>query len=506
MMYSYDAKTEKDSVTGTRSMWRLNPKVFRVDFYDLSEYERKLKGYEVRVDALNSWVNRRLETSVNGNAFFGGSYDAADGNSFVITHSIPREPIHSMAALQHSTANGFLLQKPEQGYTGLNGRQPMLPQISHAIGNSLAPSVLASSETSRLTTGNRPVADHSYLANRELWDSWFFSSVAPQEERTYSSRRLQRKVAEDFLTGEVPLPVAQYQPELRGEEPSRILSQLFGRSGVNPQAVDLMASLIRVEGMFNVNSTSVEAWRVLLSSLAGEDIVTQSTVGSEKRVGEAGGIPVAGLMVPNDAVARGRGGVLARDPEQWIGRRVLSEDEIGELAEAIVREVRKRGPFLSLADFVNRRVGSESDLTRAGAIQAALDSEEVTINDAYNEGARSVAAGAAKGLPYPAAEEGAAALGIPGIVKQADVLTPIAPILSARSDTFLIRGYGEARNAEGVVVARAWCEALVERGHEFVTGSSRPEIRPDDVPDRIDKIFGRRFHMRSFRWLSQGEV
>lgn len=506
MMYSYNAKTETDTQTGTRSMLRLNPRAHRIDFYDLSEYERKLKGYELRVEALNSWVNRRLETSVTGNAFFGGSFDAADGTSFVITHSIPREPIHSLAALQHSTANGFLLQKPERGYTALNGRQPMLPQISHAIGNSLAPSVLSSSETSRTTTGDRPVADHSYLANLNLWDSWFFSSIAPQEANTFSSRRSQQEVAKDFFEGAEPLPVAQYKPNLGAEDPTSVLPRLINRRGVTPEAVDLVASLIRVEGMFNVNSTSVEAWRVLLSSLAGEDVVTQGEAGDENRVEVGTGVPVAGLLVPNDVEAEGKGVVRIRDPEGWVGRRVLSEEEIDELAQAIVREVRKRGPFLSLADFVNRRVGSESDLTRAGAIQAALDSDDVSINGAYNGGDRAVPAAVANGLPHPAAEEGAAAFGIPGIVKQADILTPIAPILSARSDTFLVRGYGEALDAEGNVVARAWCEARVERGSEYVTGTTSPEIRPDALRDPVDEKFGRRFHVRSFRWLSQGEI
>ncbi|BCX46325.1 hypothetical protein HAHE_02330 [Haloferula helveola] len=505
MMYSYDAKTERDSLTGSRSMLRLNPRAHRIDFYDLTEYERRLKGWEVRVDALNSWVNRRLETSANGNGFFGGSYDAADGNSYVITHAIPREPIHSMAALQHSTANGFLLQAPQQGYTALNGRQPMMPLIAHAIGNSLAPSVLSPYETSRLTTGSRPVADHSYLANLELWDSWCFSSVAPQERNTYARRRAQRNVADDFLTGEQSLPVAHYKPNIGNEDTARLLARMFDRNGPKAEAVDLMASLIRVEGMFNVNSTSVEAWRVLLSSLLDEEIVTQNDSGDEQSTPAGDGVPVASLVVPNDLIADGQGAVPARDPAQWVGRRVLSEEEIGELAEAIVREVRRRGPFLSLADFVNRRVGSDEELARAGAIQAALDADEVSINEAYR-GDRSVAAIATNGLPFPAAEEGATAAGIPGIVKQADILTPIAPILSARSDTFVIRAYGESVDETGKVVARAWCEALVERGRDYVTGQSDPDVRPDQLREAVDEEFGRRFYLRSFRWLTPAEV
>ena len=76
------------------------------------------------------------------------------------------------------------------------------------------------------------------------------------------------------------------------------------------------------------------------------------------------------------------------DSAQWNGRRELTEEEIKLLPEANVREVRKRGPFLSLADFVNRRPGSDKSLARAGAIQSALDSMDVPINEDYNTGSR----------------------------------------------------------------------------------------------------------------------
>jgi hypothetical protein len=506
LMYSYNVKTETGSETGTRSLLRFNPRAHRVDFYDLTKFERDLKPYEFKMEALNSWVNRKLETSANGNAYFGGSYDAADGNCFVTTHSVPREPIHSLAALQHSMANGFMMQAPQQGYTALNARQPMLPQISHAIGNSFAPAVLSSSETEGLTSGNRPLADHSYLANAALWDGWFFSSVAPHETGNHSVQRSQRQAAEQFLDGSKPLPISQYRPALGSKGVAESLASLFSRNDPSPGATDLMASLIRVEGMFNVNSTSVEAWRVLLSSLMGEDVVTRDDLGKLSRREVAEGVPVAGLMAPANRLAKGTGAITANEPEQWIGRRVLKEDEITLLAETIVREVRKRGPFLSLADFVNRRVGSDPALARAGAIQSALDSDEVPINAAYNAAARSVDSVTAARLPFPEAEEGARAAGIPGIVKQADLLTPLAPILSARSDTFLIRAYGEAVDGNGRILARAWCEAEVERGADFLSGEDPRETRPADLSNAVDREFGRRFKIHSFRWLGSKEI
>ena len=57
----------------------------------------------------------------------------------------------------------------------------------------------------------------------------------------------------------------------------------------------------------------------------------------------------------------------------------LSDDDIEALAEAIVEQVKARGPFMSLSDFVNRRIGNDSR-SNHGALQAAI--EQAAINDA----------------------------------------------------------------------------------------------------------------------------
>jgi hypothetical protein len=175
------------------------------------------------------------------------------------------------------------------------------------------------------------------------------------------------------------------------------------------------------------------------------------------------------------------------------------------LAEAIVREVRKRGPFLSLADFVNRRVGRDRELARAGAIQSALDSKDVEINKDQNT-ERAVAGGVANRFPFPEAEAGAMTFGSPALVKQGDILVPIAPVLSARSDSFIIRAYGEAKDGAGNITARAWCEAVVERDREYVDPADNAEMLPLQLTSDANRMFGRRFHMTSFRWLNSNEV
>jgi hypothetical protein len=109
-------------------------------------------------------------------------------------------------------------------------------------------------------------------------------------------------------------------------------------------------------------------------------------------------------------------------------------------------------------------------------------------------------------LEFPEAETGPLSQGIPGIVKQGDILTPIAPFLAARSDTFVIRGYGEARDAKGNVTARAWCEATVERGADFVNSSEKIETALGSLTDPSNREMGRRFALKSFRWLNVDEI
>ena len=507
MILSFEAKTEEGSDRGTRTLARFNPKAHQVDFYDLKEPERDMLPYEFRVEALNSWKNRSLEVSTNGNAYFGGGMNAEFGSSFLSTHSVPREPPVSLAMFQHAFANGFEMQKPTVGYATLNTREPMLPQVGHAIGNSFAPPMLAPDQTEGTLPGNRPLADHSYLANRELWDDWFLSGISPQTVSTFSRSRDQRRVATEFFDGTQRLPVTRYLPDIGPQDPTALVNRLISGSTPTALATTLVGSLMRVDGMFNVNSTSVEAWKSLLGALKGRPIIVRDANGAESTMATKDGtIPVANLAAPADELIDANGEVDSKEPNQWVGYRELKEEEIDALARAIVREIRKRGPFLSLADFVNRRVGTDKELARSGAVQSALDDADVPINKGFRSASREVNSRVASRFAFPEAEQGPKSIGSPGIVKQADILTPIAPILSARSDSFIIRAYGEAVDAAGKVIARAWCEAVVERDREYVDPQDVPETVAASLRSRTNQSFGRRYRMLSFRWLNPSEV
>jgi len=286
----------------------------------------------------------------------------------------------------------------------------------------------------------------------------------------------------------------------------------------------------------------------------------------------------------------------------WTNYRELDDKQINELAGAVVEEIRARGPFMSMADFVNRRLINQrnpaDDFGLKGALQAAID--KTTINDnaiaaaggtfqapkspadmaledpnkhlygnmltskgwwGQNSAYPSIKANqrfpslkAMSKNPSASNPDIIAGLGAPGIVTQMDVLNSIGPNLTARSDTFVVRAYGEALDDAGNVIGKAWVEVIVQRTAEYVAmtvGQKYPdyvepnrrklayrvnssggkeydkqvlpemyEISPAPTPpsstalektallqeQRLNRILGRRFRPASLRWLTANEI
>jgi len=191
---------------------------------------------------------------------------------------------------------------------------------------------------------------------------------------------------------------------------------------------------------------------------------------------------------------------IGKENDNWQGFRTLSDAQIKTLADNIVKEVKLRGPFLSLGEFVNRRIVA-SNLGLKGALQSAIDTSGL------NGGAKMQDFPTAK---YPSDSQSNivpndTGVGIPGYLTQADLLQSIAPVITPRSDTFTIRAYGDARDKSGNVIAKAWCEAVVQRNPEFLDPSDAPTTPLSNVK-AVNQTFGRGFAIVSFRYLSPAEV
>ena len=316
------------------------------------------------------------------------------------------------------------------------------------------------------------IFDLSYELNQSLWDRYFLSTGTSREKS-------------DFVKdpADHPLPNGRLRPVTSSKTLGDDIAD-FHRA----------ASALTVDGGFNVNSTSVDAWEALLLSSLGvqgeNDLVTFPRIFN---------LP-GGTFDGSDASSR----------DAWIGQRALNRGEVKKLAQAIVEEVRLRGPFLSMADFVNRRL-RDDETGKMGALEAAL--KRSGVNASFRQ---SYPLDNSRSLPdykhmdnikdptrvEQTLKPDTGAWGALGNVTQADLLQSLGPVLTARSDTFVLRTYGSSFDPDGKVIAEAWCEAVVQR--------TPVPLTPDDTglnPDASESLdFGRAFEVKRFRWLHRDEV
>ena len=93
-------------------------------------------------------------------------------------------------------------------------------------------------------------------------------------------------------------------------------------------------------------------------------------------------------------------------------------------------------------------------------------------------------------------------------------MTALAPVANVRSDTFVIRAYGErvdpvtpGEYTNSEPRARAWLEAVVQRFPEGVVASDFADVDTGDWSQMIaDPKLGRRFRVIAFRWLNEDDL
>lgn len=399
-------------------------------------------------------------------------------------------------------------------------------------------------------TFNKPYYDISWHLNRAIWDRYFVSAVPASW------------TAADVAAGK-PLPNARMTVYRREGAAPAIDELRYSGSGTNA-AYDRAAAHLLVAGGFNVNSTSEQAWRALL---AGTNQLPNGTAYSGSASGKLNAV------TPRFARNAGAMNWTADSLERadYSGNRELALREgsetvseaadrlpcvVDELAKRIVEEVRLRGPFLSLGDFVNRRIVSSTSSAPAtgvkGALQRAIDRMQAPYEINVSDNIYDIPMGKNEDFPswkswkdyvnkppdilvsysdlpvdYLPANPGdskAHFLGKdagepdgafmsrsaynPKFLTQADLLSVLGPALSARSDTFLIRAYGEDVNPLDPtdIRARAWCEAVVQRTPDYMDTTDDPQVHPKDATQEINRKFGRRYKVVSFRWLSPADI
>ena len=460
---------------------------------------------------------------------WGRAYNA--GSNRTILFSVP-EQLASLAELQHCDLTGDEFQ-------GSTSRQP-----GNAVGNSYATPLVKRG----LLTQSRPdyeivgsphmdgpqadtwiynnYFDICYLLNAALWDSYYFSTL-PHGGST---------------------PVNPTLVNVGNVSPSASASK-------DPLAP---ATYLMIDGSFNCNCTDKNAWKIFLASARH----FKHTADSANQ--DQAAFPRTLEQTSTSAVPP-----TGNDADSFSGFRRLSDDQLDALAGEIVKQVRIRGPFVSLSHFINHSIHPLNDpsapcdpsLTRYGPLQCAIDESGANINFAGTKSAFSKVDPAADLVTFlekesaPRAdydgtdlagqltnadpkiadwavtstdnnfgagasiiadrdllhtdsfkrEQGYRSTGIPGWLTQADVLQVIGPALTTRSDTFRIRAFGEALDPNGKSTAKAYCEAIVQRVPDYVDPTDPPTDRGKKL-SQLNTTYGRHFQIISFRWLSPNEI
>ena len=448
---------------------------------------------------------------------------SSSGSEKTILFSVPSPPA-SIAQLQHVDLTG-------DDVSASIGHQP-----GNAVGNSYATPMVKRRLISQIRTDYELMGspngsgayktstnyyDIAYLLNAALWDSYYFSTVSRNDAPKPENPSIIRL---DSTT-----------PASRLKDPVTAASHLM------------------LDGAFNLNSTDKTAWKAFLGSAKhfkhAADTATNADAAFPRTLGQ---------------ISKSTSPPTGNDADSFSGLRRLTDAQLEALATEIVKQVRIRGPFVSLSHFVNRAladINTQPALTRCGALQTAIDECGANINFERKKNAFSkinatvdaVTLLEKQGAPRadydgtdtdsrpPDAdpsnpdwaitstdnnfgavasiladremlrdekfkpEQGFRSTGIPGWLTQADVLQVIGPSLTTRSDTFRIRAFGEALDANGKTLAKAYCEAIVQRVPNYVDLSNLPSARGSALSP-LNQIFGRKFEIVSFRWLSPDEI
>ncbi len=480
--------------------WLHNHPVVEGTEQDSRQVGNALDSYDVRLDevtSFNAFPGIEIDkTGGRNQGFYGASSTSSFGVSNVPMFRVPLVPAASL---------GDLI--PANLVSGSN-----LPRVTHPLGGSRAHPLIPTDMVTRPSPASAGglMLDHSYLLNDALWDRYFFST-ATDYNTTLLPGRNRGQLLRSFFNSEERLLNPRYVPVLAGQGSPEEQASSFDSLGT-AEFSRRIASSLAIDGPFNVNSDSVEAWKALLSSLRQAELLGWGKTGLSPKDKTA--FPRAGFPIAGDAESSGNATINVQGQIRWAGFRALTDEQIDLLAGAIVEEVRERGardkaPSLTLGEFVNRRLGSASGLhVLKGLLETAI--EKSKINDPFHaEDSKATTAAtslALAGIASPAAREGWTGEGAPSMLTQGDLLMALAPVITVRGDTFRIRAYGEARNNDGDLLAKAWCEAIVQRTPEYLDPEDDPELRTSELRAEANKRFGRKFSITSFRWLSPEEV
>ncbi len=515
---------------------------------DLLNLQRLNAAYQIHIQTIsgNAELGQLIGHHPNGESGYLGSTLEAP-ISTVPVYEVPTAPIQSLAGFSGlrlqpgwskavsrqqwgtknvNTAWWHKVAAYKSGVPGLGiGNSfavPMIPgdQIYeyHDISKNYPDSQIVGSGLPQDSHAFSDFWDHQMLVNDGLWDSWYNSSLADSQRPTGSGTDSLKSLLDKVFEKGESLPNDNYQT-IAGISGDTVIDDLLQEDGYLRSARYLVN-----QGAFNVNSTSEDAWYALFTGLREHHAVFRDANGFLKKIP----VPDGKALVTRHNVAIAatesswpRDGTAVNGLIGWTGVRFLEDSQLRKLAEECVKQVKSRGPFLNMSDFINRRLSNDEFGVR-GALQAAIDYDDSapdlqSINYRFKGSKDMVDPAAAAHYPFPDAGKGSLFTGAPGYVVQSDILKPLGNSLTVRDDSFRIRAYGEATDKDGKVLARAYCEAVVERTSQYIDPTNKPSVPavpldaqgdPAEVSQltAINQKFGRKLKIVSFQWLAPNEI
>lgn len=483
--------------------------------------------------------------------FWGEGLDSGGslgGSPYTTFFEIPREPLVSLGQFRHTDLTHTFAEP------------------SYVMGESNKPPGMAGNRVEAII-GGEPFIDVSHYTNQVLWDRYFLSTVPVHppsahiavELTNYSSDGAINSTTptatqianlysahdnffledttfdQNYVANGHPLPASRLHYLFR----DGVAPVVSGLSGPDPEERprDLRdyraaAANLMIAGPLNVNTRSVEAWKAALGSAQQIHLGLLPYDPLNEPILDSGALnnPFTRLTLPNGVLHTG---VSPDMMARWNREREFTDSQLSELAQAIVDEIENHTtavgrPFLNLAEFVNRyaaantAVSVDDPIRLRGTLQRAIDHTD--INTAFYSGKLGFNNPELGGAPDSYARNA------PGFLSQGDILTALAPILTARGDTFRIRVYGERTHpVTGKPMAKAYGEALVQRLPDFVDPANIPDEplylethdsqpiqnvtlrhnwQKNTNPDlsRVNERFGRRYQIISFRWLNDDQI
>ena len=335
------------------------------------------------------------------------------------------------------------------------------------------------------TVGNSWGQDTSRRFNR-IFDEAFFSGLASDD------------ATPDIASGEA-LPNHRIRPtSTLSDATATSLQDLL-------DAEEYSSEKLLIDGPFNLNSTSGNAWAAILGSIfirewEAADINSKGDLNVESpRLAVEMGQAI--LRFPQSAQEVFDTGyrLSTHPPTEFfrVGAKFFPkntnegsvestpESPYNKLGDAIALRVGERirllGPFVSIEEFLapvesdSFRDPNDSTSYLSAMERAILDVAEVNQTDSGADVWHHTSS----------------------FLSQADVMTGLAPVATTRGDTFVIRSVGRSQtNLQGNDIATVICEARIQRIPEVLDPS-------DDVVTPSNTGFGRKFVIVSQRWVTE---